>query len=214
MITNEILPVIRHEADFDRWVEDANGSKNTLHPVNELFAEHHMIDAVLAVMEREVRRLSVHRDLRVDVWSDLIDFFGNFVLQVHRRKEEQGLFPAFLAVASSEDLQVAEPLVAEHPAVQAITVDLFKGVSAGDWGKVLRAAHVYIKQARDHIPREEHSVFAGARLAFDQRQEEQLRLRFDELERFGLGDRSRRHYLQLADDLCRRAALPGLVAAP
>lgn len=216
MKTADIVPVTTFDQEFMDWVVVARDTSGKLdqHPVDELLGEHHMMDAVLAAMERETRRLSVHHDLRPDAWEDLVDFMGNYIYQVHRRKEEQGLFEAYRAVVDSAGAGplAIDVIAGEHQHATAMTIDLVNGVSEGDWEKVLRASHLFIRVARDHLLREEQEVFEPARAALDAEAVSTLKARFSELEKYGLGERTRLYYLDLARRLCARAGLDDILA--
>lgn len=208
--TSDIIPISSHEVEFMQWVKaarDPSGAR-TQHPVDELLAEHYIMDSVLAAMEREARRLVVHRQLRPDYWEDVVDYVGNYVHQIHRRKEEQGLFPK-LVNRTVDVMQIAK----EHVQARNLTVDLLEGVSQGDWERVLRAAHVYLQVAKEHLPREESQAFEPARTLLDAAQTAEVRAKFNELEAFGLGDRTRLYYLELAQRLCQRAGLEDKLGA-
>ncbi len=215
MKTADIVPVTSFDSEFRAWVAIARDpdSSPAQHPVDELLAEHHIMDAALAAMERETRRLSVHHDLRPDAWQDVVDFMGNYVYQVHRRKEEQGLFIAYrVAVGDALDSTKTVDIIAdEHSQATNMTIDLVNGVSEGDWEKVLRAAHRYLRVARDHLIREERDVFEAARGALGPAAVDALRVRFAELETFGLGERDRMYYLELARRMCARADLDDIL---
>ncbi len=171
------------------------------------------MDAVLAAVEREARRLSVRGELRPDVWERVVDFTGNFVHQVHRRKEEDGIFPEVIKGGAVGDLAPVEEIAQEHRSSRQLTIDLLEGVSDGDWEKVLRAAHVYLRVARDHLPREEKSVFLPSRGNLSLEVRDRLRRRFDALEKEALGDRNRKYYLDLARQLCRESGLTEVLRA-
>lgn len=209
--TADIIPVSPHFAQFADWMRSATHPEapRTQHPVDELLGEHYVMDAALAALEREIRRLSVHGQLRPPYWEDVVDFFGNFVHQVHRRKEEQGLFPALLEALGDPDRSRIAEIAREHERAKDFTILIADGVSEGDWEKVLRAAHMFLSLGRDHMPREEKDAFLLAKRVLSEDAVAELRARFDELERFGLGDRGRLYYVRLAESLCERAGIEG-----
>lgn len=210
--TSDIIPVTSYEAEFLVWI-GANAATDVLRQdvVSELRAEHHIMDAVLAAMERETRRLSVHGDLRPDFWERVVDYLGNFTYLVHRRKEEQALFPALQAAPKLERPGSVAKLAEEHEQAKDLTMALVDGVSDGDWEKVLRAAHLYLRVARDHLEREEWDVFEPLVRDADEARMNALRTQFDEIEREALGDRDRGHYLAVARRLCLDAGLTDIL---
>lgn len=215
--TADIVPVASFEPEFITWVAWARNpeASSRQHPVDELLAEHHIMDAALAAMERETRRLSVHHDLRPEAWRDVVDFIGNYVYQVHRRKEENGLFEAYRTLLQGQGVGhgTVDLVAADHGQATNMTVALVNGVGEGDWEKVLRASHMYLRVARDHLIREEQEIFEQARAAFDDDAVAALKIRFGELECFGLGERNRIYYLDLVRRMCERAGYTGLLEA-
>lgn len=208
--TSDINPITSYATEFEVWLKAAQNpsAPRDQHPIDELLAEHHIMDVVLAAMERETRRISVHGEFRQALWEDFVDYLGNFVYQVHRRKEEQGLFPLYME-ATGQDLHSPVGVIAkEHEQSTNLTLDLVHGVGDGDWEKVLRAGHLYLRLGRDHLVREERDVFDAARRLFDPDAVQVLRKKFDELERFGLGERDRMYYVTVARRLCARTGLP------
>lgn len=209
MKTSDIVPLSSYELDFIQWAKEARmppGTPREQEPVNELLAEHHIMDAVLAAMEREARQLSVHGKLRPEFWERVVDFVGNYVHQCHRRKEEQAFFPVSSRYETVEDGPVAM-IAKDHQQAHLLTWDLYNGVNEGDWEKVLRAAHVYLRVARDHLVREENHVFEPARDLMTPEDNADLRAKFDEIERDALGERDRIYYLKVARSLCQDAGL-------
>ncbi len=215
MKTADIVPVAAFDSEFAAWVAWAQNPEKAerQHPIDELMAEHHIMDAGLAAMERETRRLSVHHDLRPDAWRDIVDFIGNYIYQVHRRKEEDGLFEAYRThlEANSAESGTVDLVAAEHGQATNMTVTLVNGVGEGDWEKVLRAAHLYLRVARDHLLTEENEIFEQARALLDDEAVAALKVRFTELERFGLGERDRLYYLDLVRRMCKLAGFKGLL---
>lgn len=214
MKTSDILPLTPHEPEFSAWVADARraGTERSQGAIDELIAEHHMMDVVLAAMDREARKLGQHQLLRLEFWEDVVDWTGNYVHQCHRRKEEEALFPVMLSHVGA-DQQLVEAIAAEHRQAKQLTLDLLDGVDEGDWEKVLRAAHLYVRLAREHLVREQTEVFEPAVRLLDAGQHAALRRAFDAIERDALGDRDRLYYLEVARRLARGAALPDLILA-
>ena len=213
MSTADIIPLSSYELDFMQWAKEAKaGSVSTREqdPINELLGEHHIMDAVLAAMEREARYLSVHGRLRPDFWERVVDFIGNYVHQCHRRKEEEAFFPVAKRYELVDEGPVAK-IHKEHEQAHQLTWDLVNGVSEGDWEKVLRAAHLYLRVARDHLVREETHVFEPARELMTPEDAADLRRRFDEIERDALGDRDRVYYLNVAKSLVDDVGLKQLL---
>lgn len=210
--TADIIPVTSYETEYRAWVETTSSGGARQHVVSELRGEHHIMDAVLAAMEREARRLSVHGDLRPDFWDRVVDYVGNFTYLIHRRKEEQALFPVLRELQGLRDNASLATLMKEHESARDLTMALVDGVSEGDWEKVLRAAHMYLSVARDHLDREEWEVFEPLERLLDETRAEKLRAAFDDIEKDALGERDRQHYLDVARQLCLDAGLTDVLA--
>ncbi len=210
--TADIIPVTSYETEYRAWVETTKSGGTRQDVVAELRAEHHIMDAVLAAMEREARRLSVHGDLRPDFWDRVVDYVGNFTYQIHRRKEEEALFPVLKELQGLKDKAALATLMKEHEQSRDLTMALIDGVSEGDWEKVLRAAHLYLRVARDHLDREEWEVFEPLERLVDPERARALREAFTEIEKDALGDRNRQHYLDVARQLCLDAGLTDVLA--
>lgn len=213
MKTSDIIPVSSYELDFMQWAKAAKAGPDaarTQDPINELLGEHHITDAVLAAIEREARRLSVHGQLRPDFWERVVDFIGNYIHQCHRRKEEQAFFPMAGRYEPVDEGPVAR-ITKDHEQAHQLTWDMYNGVSDGDWEKVLRAAHLYLRVEREHMVREENHLFEPTRDLLTPEDAAQLRREFDEIERHALGERDRLYYLKVARSLCEDAELPSLL---
>lgn len=208
--TNDIVPLTYHEQEFLSWVKAARQPKlpRAQTPINELRAEHHLMDKVLAAMEREARKLAVHGELRVDCWQDVVDFIGNYVHQCHRRKEEQGLFPVALQKVTATTMQPITVIAKEHEQAKQLTLDVCYGVGEGDWERVVRASHVYLRVAKEHIEREEEKVFTPLERVLFNDINKKIRAKFDAIEKEALGERDRAYYLEVARRLCERTGLP------
>ena len=96
----------------------------------------------------------------------------------------------------------------QHESLRDLTYDLLDGVNEGDWEKILRAAHMYLRLAREHMPHEERDVFEPARTHLGLAELGALRTRFDDLEREAFAERDRAYYLDLLRRLCQQAGLP------
>lgn len=197
---------VRFEAEFQRWVAIArNEAKAPQHPVDELLAEHHLIGIALDAMHAEAHRLGRRSLLRNDVWADLLDFVGNFVHLVHRRKESQCLQPR-LASAGAEGARF-EVVSDEHDRIGRLTLALVDGITEGDWEKVLRIAHQYVAIARPHLRGEEAGLLIVARRMCEEPALGEVQAEFARLEAFGLGERDRAYYLALVERIAHRTGL-------
>ncbi len=204
----DLAPLVTFDREFLQWVQEARGNtEQRQHPVDELLAEHHLMDIALAAMEAETHRLGRRKLLRNDVWTDVIDFVGNYIHLVHRRKESQCLMTAFTKAVGHDRHPVVAKTEEQHGQAARLTFDLVDGLNEGDWEKVLRTAQLYIAFARPHLRYEETELFEIARAKLAPEQVAAAQQEFRRLEAFGLGERDRMYYLRVAQRLAKRAGL-------
>lgn len=204
----DLAPLVSFEPEFVQWVKEARGGAGPRqHPVDELLAEHHMMDSALTAMEAETYRLGRGQLLRNDVWTDIIDFVGNYVHLVHRRKEAQALLTAFSKTPGDNRHPAVLQIEGQHSNAARLTFDLVDGLNEGDWEKVLRTAQLYISFARPHLRYEEAELFDAVRDNLTAEQIPAVQSEFTRLEAFGLGERDRLYYLAVAQRLAKRAGL-------
>lgn len=215
--TIDIVPVTSHQSEFLRWVRAAvsPSEPRTQHPIDELLGEHHVIGGVVAALERQARRLFKSRQLDPQIWDGFVDLLGNWVNQVHRRKEEQGLFTMLQESIDAKELERHElpKVISQYAHCENDVVDLFNGVGEGDWEKVARAAVNYVQFSRARVTLTEQRIFPMARNLLEEANVANLRNRFNELESFGLGDRKRMYYMELARSLCEGADLKDVLTS-
>jgi hypothetical protein len=94
----ELVPSSPFTHEYQVWAQAAQGDGDGgQSAIDQVLADHFMMDVVLSVITREAHALAERRPLRTELWDDVVDFVGNYIHQVHRRKEEQALFPALAA---------------------------------------------------------------------------------------------------------------------
>jgi len=187
------------------WIRcEAAGSQDRQGPAEELLAEHMLMSAVLGAMKEESGSLAAGRPLRVEFWSGVVDFIGNFVHLCHRAKEEEHFFPLLLK-RGLVSLDGCEALRHEHTLAKDLTLNLCSAIEEGDWERVLRLASAYGGFMAPHMKREELELapLTGGRLPPDE--DSTLRQGFCEVEARALVEGGRRHYLELSRRLCRDA---------
>jgi hemerythrin-like domain-containing protein len=150
----------------------------------------------------------------------VVDFVGNFVIQCHHRKEEEAILPLARepsggAAGSGEGDAVApaQALSLQHDQARQLAYDLLDGVNEGDWEKLLRAAHLFIRLEREHLAAEERDVFEPARHAASAAELSAARTTSDAVERAAFQDRDRLYYVAVARRLSRASGLPDPLVA-
>lgn len=206
--TADLSPHATFDDEITVWAAHARGQgTEPQHPIDELLAEHHLMEFTLSAMCAEVQRLANRAPLRIDVWADVVDFMGNFVHLVHRRKETLCL-KAILADPDVGETPALKRTAAEHARIERLTVSIVEAANGGDWEGVLRAAHQYLAITRPHLRAEESGLFPLCRQHLTPEQLERLQEDFARVEAQVLGDRGRLHYLDLTQRLVQVAELP------
>lgn len=190
---------------FVRWLDAADDEGPSLGPIDELLAEHHVMEAVLAAMEAEVEGMLAGRPLRPEFWSDVVDFNGNFVHLCHRAKEEEHLVTSLVAHGRL-DARREQAIRQEHGSGKDLTLALIEGAAEADWEKVLRLVSIYVHIMRPHMRREESGIFAAA-AELPAEAQVQLRSEFALVDRKALGLGGRRRFVDIARRLATMAGV-------
>jgi hemerythrin-like domain-containing protein len=198
-----------HRLEFLDWAHHAGGGERApsrQRPAEELLAEHHVMEAVLAAMEEEANRLKGGAPLRSDFWANAIDFISTFVHGCHRAKESDCFFPAAVRAGLIDEGQ-AKGLEKEHRIAEDLTLHLASRAAAGDWEGVIRVVSVYIYFMRPHMRREEDQLMQPSLRSLAGEAETSLLQAFRDVEKSAFQGRSRDDYLDLARQLCRDAGV-------
>lgn len=175
-------------------------------PIEELLTEHGIMEGALEAVANEAKRLLNRQPVRMEIWGDVIDFFGNYVHLCHRKKEERVLFPALVraGLASSSD---SEQMQEEHRRAELMTLELVDGASEGDWEKIARISEVYLHLMRPHLETEERNFFLPLKDKVDPKWNADVKKEMHDLEKVVLGPYDRAHYLEVARRLCKNAGV-------
>ena len=190
---------------FVRWLEAADGRGSTAGPTDELLAEHHVMEAVLAAMEAEAEGMLAGRPLRPEFWRDVVDFNGNFVHLCHRAKEEEHLVTSLVAHGRLDGKR-EQAIRQEHGSGKDLTLALIEGAAEADWEKVLRLVSIYVHIMRPHMRREESGIFAAA-AELPAGALAQLRREFAAVDQKALGSGGRRRFVDVARRLATMAGV-------
>lgn len=167
------------------------------------------MDRALEAVSLEAHRLLTRQPVRMEIWSDVIDFFGNYVHLCHRKKEERILFPALVRAGFVTSSQ-AETMQDEHRRAELMTLELVDGASEGDWEKIARISEVYLHLMRPHLSTEETDFFLPLRDKMSPELSKQVSEEMLALEKIVLGDYDRKHYLGVLRRLCKNAGVEGV----
>lgn len=186
---------------IEQWI------KREQDPVDELLTEHLLMDRALESVSVEAKRLLTRQPVRMQIWGDVIDFFGNYVHLCHRKKEERVFFPALVraGLASASETEVMQE---EHRRAELMTLELVDGASEGDWEKIGRISEVYLHLMRPHLETEERQFFLPLREKLDPQWMEDTKKEMHALEKIVLGPYDRQHYLDVVKRLCQNVGVP------
>ena len=188
----------------DVFLEEQHVS--TLHPVDVLYREHRIIERVLDAVEHQVLELGSGPFPKA-FFEQALDFFANFADRCHHGKEEQRLFPALKERGIPERGGPIGVMLHEHcqgrAHLEAVRANL-AAAAEGDakaLGVVRREAMSYVILLRQHIQKEDHILFAMARVVRTQGDVERLQREFACVEEHHIGPGVHEHYERLADEL-------------
>lgn len=210
----ELVPSSPFVREYQAWAQaaraDGDGGQSA---IDQVLADHFMMDIVLSVITREAHALAERRPLRTELWDDVVDFVGNYVHQIHRRKEEQALFPALAAAGLVHLGDEVTTTIREHQHARALTVELLTSAGDGDWESVIRVVSAYVAMLEPHMAREERHFLVPLRARMDAQLGEVLRAQFRAIEAVSLEGRGRMHYLRVVQRLAAAAGLSDALPA-
>ena len=134
-------------------------------PLDELRAEHCLIERMLVVMDRLSVRLEGEPSRAAPVLKRVVCFMRSFVDARHQAKEEVGLFPLLSSMGATLESGPVRVLEADHVASRQLMEELdatLDRLGEGD-PAARRGARatltLYPRLMRRHIAREERIVF-------------------------------------------------------
>ena len=137
------------------------------HPVDDLMAEHRVIESVLDAIECELSS-GDSSAFRADFWQQVAEFAANYADRRHHGKEEEVLFP-----------MLREAGLPEHVQGRELVGQLRQAAQDGRAEPTYAAARGYVHLLRDHIAKEDQVLFEMARQMLSAEQVERLREGFD-----------------------------------
>jgi hemerythrin-like domain-containing protein len=142
--------------------------------------EHRVVERMLALLDRENRRMAETGVLDPSFIRRAADFFETFVDRFHHGKEEEVFF-RFLESKqlSPEDRAMMKQLIAEH-ALSRAALKEFKAVWDGNTareellGAATRLFETFMRSYPDHIDKEDRHFFPSAMNYLSDREQEAL----------------------------------------
>jgi hemerythrin-like domain-containing protein len=157
-------------------------------PIDQLRAEHRIIEQVLRALTGLAERLARGEQVDANGFDRLFDFLATFADRRHHQREEKCLFPALGLHGVPRDRGPIGVMLQEHCTGRALISHMKRAASAyanGDPNAgILFAehAHNYVDLLSQHIQKEDNVLFNVAERLFDERSMRLLQDQFDEAE--------------------------------
>lgn len=169
-------------------------------PIDELMAEHRVIEQVLSALEA-----AADQEVAFSFYERAVDFIANFADGSHHDKEEGLLFPCLEKAGMPHDGGPIAVMLHEHDVGRSCVARLRTAISAGDRNAARSAAGDYADLLRQHIAKEDGVLYPMARRILPEAEMEVLATSFEGVE--GSHD-DRTHYRTLAAQLLAEASQP------
>jgi hemerythrin-like domain-containing protein len=188
--------------------------------IDQLAAEHRVIEQVLDCLESLADECVFEGKLDVAAAREALDFFQTFADHCHHVKEEVHLFPLLENRGVARDGGPVGRMLAEHDDgrehLRALAAAL-DGVTAGDVAarqQFLDHAWAYVRGLREHIYKEDNYLFPLADRLLTDADRRELDRAFGRMEKQEMGPGTHERYLALADKLANRYGVRPAAAPP
>ncbi len=148
--------------------------EDSLKPVTQILIREHQV--VLGRLTELERALDPYSE---ETLRDTLRFFDEGVT-LHRRKEEEVLFPA-LSAHFPPDTGPVICMLAEHQDEKRYLDELRQALEKGDRGKVIVQGQVIVDHLRQHISKEDQVLFPMAERLLDHAQRDQISASFESI---------------------------------
>lgn len=172
-----------------------------------LTQEHKILRPFVDALEVVARKLEASDPVRPQLFTDIADFINSFVDGCHHRKEEGALFPALEAAGVPQLGGLMGEILAEHDESRRLTREMQYGadrLASGNKGAAFALALTtlsYVRLVRAHTAKEDNALFPMADKTLSQRQQEDLAVEFDRIEREEVGGAGHELFVRMARDL-------------
>lgn len=161
-------------------------------PLDALREEHGAIMKGLAILQGVARELEEHNPQAVGHLHQILEFMVVFIDRCHHAKEEEFLFPAMEKTRTKNSRLIGE-LVSEHEEGRRMTAVLesvlheLEQESAQATAQLVDTIRSFVQIFRNHIRKENGSVFPEAREILSGPVQEDMARRFEKLEEDRIG---------------------------
>jgi hemerythrin-like domain-containing protein len=159
----------------------------------ELSDEHKAVLVALEIMEKVEDALEARHEGAPEHMEELLDFFRGFVDRCHHAKEEEILFPELERHGLPREGGPIEVMLAEHDSGRRHVRNMAEGLDrlrrgdAAGLDEIRSDAEAYRDLLRAHIEKEEQVLFPMADQVVTAEEAEQVRARFEAVERDQVG---------------------------
>ncbi len=162
-------------------------------PTDILREEHDLILVMLQVLDAACAKIEEGERVDPEHLAEMIDFIKNFADRCHHAKEEQLLFPALRKTGMAQENGPIGVMLAEHSEGRYFAKGMGEALAeltAGDSmaaERFIADAGGYVKLLDAHIMKENNILFKMADERLNNRQQKELLLEFDRVEREEIG---------------------------
>ncbi len=171
--------------------------------VEQLFAEHVSVVAIIKIMEKMVEKMKVGREIDYKHFDAIIDFLKIFVDKCHHGKEENLLFPAMIKAGILEKEGHVEALLKEHEQGRTYVRKMAENLKNLGQHKtdLMDSALAYGILLLAHIQTENMVVFPLSQKRIPQAEQNKLLEGFDKIEEEVIGHGKHEQYHELIHQL-------------
>jgi len=162
--------------------------------VKLLMDEHRIIEKALALLETAIKIMEREEGVPREALSRLLNFFSVFADKCHHGKEEEALFPLLEAKGVPKEGGPIGVMLYEHQVGRGYIRAMLESLEVADKDfeaktRFIENALNYISLLRDHIYKEDNILFRIALEVLDEKDNENLLAKFEEIEetRIGVG---------------------------
>lgn len=164
--------------------------------------EHEIIEKLLDILDTACEKIENNEKIPSGFFEKVLDFIRVFADSCHHVKEEEVLFPAIEKKGISKEGGPIGVMLEEHEIGRSFVKGLEEAVKRNDNEAIVKNARGYVELLRQHIPKENDILYPIADEVIDEKENEELVEKFEEIEMEKI--KGRHHeYLELIEQLER-----------